>query len=44
MNDDPAEVDVLYARVHFSEGNDMLQTLVDNIVDYFAESGTLFSY
>lgn len=41
MNDDPAEVDVLYARVHFSEGNDMLQTLVDNIVDYFAESGLM---
>lgn len=41
MNDDPAEVDVLYARVHFSQGDNILQTLVDNIVDYFAESGLM---
>lgn len=41
MNDDPAEVDVLYAKVHFSQGDNILQTLVDNIVDYFSESGLM---
>lgn len=37
MNDDPSEVDVLYARVL---ANDILQTLVDDIVNYCADAGT----
>ncbi|KAG8311630.1 hypothetical protein J6590_038654 [Homalodisca vitripennis] len=36
MNDDPNEVDVLYARVH---ANEILQRLVDDIVDYFFNAG-----
>lgn len=41
MNDDPTEVDVLYARVHAC---DILQTLVDNVVDYCSSAGNLISY
>ncbi|XP_046676713.1 activating signal cointegrator 1 complex subunit 1 isoform X2 [Homalodisca vitripennis] len=38
MNDDPNEVDVLYARVH---ANEILQRLVDDIVDYFFNAGLI---
>lgn len=37
MNDDPKNVKILYAVVKTE--NDLLQTLVDNIADYFAKTG-----
>ena len=39
MNDDPGEVDVVYAKVNDC---DELQKLADGIVSKFAETGTLF--
>lgn len=36
MNDDPSEVDVLYAVVHADE---ILQQLVDSIVEYCSRAG-----
>ena len=39
MNDDPGEVDVVYAKVNDC---DDLQKLADGIVSKFAETGTLF--
>lgn len=41
MNDDPTEVDVLYAKVHAC---DILQTLADNVVDYCCNAGNLILY
>uniref|UniRef100_A0A1B6LXG8 K Homology domain-containing protein n=1 Tax=Graphocephala atropunctata TaxID=36148 RepID=A0A1B6LXG8_9HEMI len=38
MNDDPSEVDVLFARVH---ANEILQRLVDGIVDYCSDAGLI---
>uniref|UniRef100_A0A1B6FIS2 K Homology domain-containing protein n=1 Tax=Cuerna arida TaxID=1464854 RepID=A0A1B6FIS2_9HEMI len=38
MNDDPTEVDVLYAKVH---ADDILQRLVDSIVDYLSNAGLI---
>ena len=37
MNDDPAEVDVIYAKVH----NEALQKIADQIVDRFSEAGLM---
>jgi len=39
MNDDPAEVDVLYAKVKDEDGT--LQAVADGIVDHFIESGLM---
>ena len=38
MNDDPAEVDVVYAKVQNSE---KLQKLADFLIDQFAETGLM---
>nr|XP_018906652.1 PREDICTED: activating signal cointegrator 1 complex subunit 1-like [Bemisia tabaci] len=40
MNDDPSEVNVLYAKVK-SNDDDLLQTVVDGIVSYFEDYGLL---
>jgi hypothetical protein len=39
MNDDPAEVDVLYGKVHAQDGPDMLQEVADEVVDHFYSKG-----
>ncbi|XP_074657827.1 activating signal cointegrator 1 complex subunit 1-like [Tubulanus polymorphus] len=39
MNDDPNEVDVLYAKVEIADGSDRLQMLTDRIVDSFVTAG-----
>merc|ERR1740129_1363595 len=39
MNDDPAEVDVLYAKVKDEDGT--LQAVADGIVNHFIESGLM---
>uniref|UniRef100_A0A8C6Y3Z8 Activating signal cointegrator 1 complex subunit 1 n=1 Tax=Naja naja TaxID=35670 RepID=A0A8C6Y3Z8_NAJNA len=41
MNDDPAMVDVLYAKVHMKDGSNRLQLLADGLVDQFATSGLM---
>lgn len=41
MNDDPAEVNVLYAKVH--SPNDILQSIADKMSQYFSEIGKKFS-
>lgn len=40
MNDDHAEVNVLYGRVH-CENENLLQTVSDGIVDYLAKAGVI---
>lgn len=40
MNDDPTQVNVLYAKL-YSEG-DILQEIADKIVDYISETGKSF--
>jgi hypothetical protein len=39
MNDDPAEVDVLYGKVHVKDGPDMLQEVANEVVDHFCSKG-----
>lgn len=41
MNDDPSEVNVLYAKVKSLNGTDWLQELADNIVQKFLASGLM---
>lgn len=41
MNDDPAEVDVLYAQVESADGSDKLQILADQLVDRFVTEGVM---
>jgi hypothetical protein len=43
MNDDPAEVDVLYGKVYTKDGSDILQDIADGVVDYFCLKG-LYRY
>jgi len=37
MNDDPAEVDVLYGRVCDKDGSHILQDIADGVVNYFTD-------
>lgn len=39
MNDDPAEVDVLYGKVKDTSGSLVLQELANGIIKYFAKTG-----
>jgi len=39
MNDDPAEVDVLYGCIQDLSGEDVLQELADKVVQYFVKTG-----
>ncbi|RXM33798.1 Activating signal cointegrator 1 complex subunit 1 [Acipenser ruthenus] len=41
MNDDPAMVDVLYAKVHPKDGSDKLQLIADQLVKNFVSSGLM---
>lgn len=43
MNDDPSQVDVLYAKVHVEnhENEDILQRISDDIVDFFNKNGLM---
>jgi len=41
MNDDPAEVDVLYAKVSLDDGSNRLQAFVDDLVQAFIPSGLM---
>lgn len=41
MNDDPHEVDVLYARVNLIDGNNILQQAADSIVQSLVSTGFL---
>lgn len=41
MNDDPAEVDVLYGKVKDLSENSVLQELADQIIKYFANTGKI---
>lgn len=41
MNDDPHEVDVLYARVNLINGNNILQQAADSLVQNFVNTGFL---
>lgn len=41
MNDDPAEVNVVYAKAHTMDGSDKLQRLADGLVDKFVASGLM---
>ncbi|XP_033840258.1 activating signal cointegrator 1 complex subunit 1 [Periophthalmus magnuspinnatus] len=41
MNDDPATVDVLYAKVNMKDGSDKLQVLADRLVEHFVSSGLM---
>ncbi|XP_065179520.1 activating signal cointegrator 1 complex subunit 1-like [Sycon ciliatum] len=41
MNDDPAEVDILYAKVQLQDQSDRLQELADFLVDRLAAVGVL---
>nr|CAD7463272.1 unnamed protein product [Timema tahoe] len=42
MNDDPAEVDVLYGKVNVQDHSSLLQQLADNLVDFFTSKGKSF--
>ncbi|XP_047233458.1 activating signal cointegrator 1 complex subunit 1 isoform X1 [Girardinichthys multiradiatus] len=41
MNDDPAMVDVLYAKVNVIDGTDRLQMIADRMVEYFVSVGLM---
>ncbi|XP_028285917.1 activating signal cointegrator 1 complex subunit 1 [Parambassis ranga] len=41
MNDDPAMVDVLYAKVNVKDGSDKLQVIADQLVEHFASAGLM---
>ncbi|KAF7204243.1 activating signal cointegrator 1 complex subunit 1 [Nothobranchius furzeri] len=41
MNDDPAMVDVLYAKVNEKDGSDHLQLIADRLVEYFVSAGLM---
>ncbi|XP_005991424.1 activating signal cointegrator 1 complex subunit 1 [Latimeria chalumnae] len=41
MNDDPAMVDVLYAKVHGNKGSEKLQLIVDMLMERFVHSGLM---
>ncbi|XP_070539083.1 activating signal cointegrator 1 complex subunit 1-like [Ptychodera flava] len=41
MNDDPSEVDVLYAQIRPQDGSDKLQVIADNLVEKFVSSGLM---
>uniref|UniRef100_A0A8D0GYZ1 Activating signal cointegrator 1 complex subunit 1 n=1 Tax=Sphenodon punctatus TaxID=8508 RepID=A0A8D0GYZ1_SPHPU len=41
MNDDPAMVDVLYAKVHTKDGSNKLQMLADTLMERFVTSGLM---
>ncbi|KAJ8365717.1 hypothetical protein SKAU_G00145480 [Synaphobranchus kaupii] len=42
MNDDPAMVDVLYAKVQAKDGSDKLQVVADQLVERFVAAGLMF--
>ncbi|KAG7492753.1 hypothetical protein MATL_G00018060 [Megalops atlanticus] len=41
MNDDPAMVDVLYAKVQVKDGSDKLQVIADRLVEHFVAAGLM---
>ncbi|CAL8237210.1 unnamed protein product [Boreogadus saida] len=41
MNDDPAAVDVLYAKVNLKDGSDRLQVMADRLVEHFVSAGLM---
>ncbi|XP_043375360.1 activating signal cointegrator 1 complex subunit 1 isoform X2 [Dermochelys coriacea] len=41
MNDDPAMIDVLYAKVHMKDGSDKLQLIADRLMEQFVTSGLM---
>ncbi|XP_026206709.1 activating signal cointegrator 1 complex subunit 1 [Anabas testudineus] len=41
MNDDPAMVDVLYAKVSVKDGSDKLQVIADRLVEHFVSAGLM---
>ncbi|KAG5855483.1 activating signal cointegrator 1 complex subunit 1 [Anguilla rostrata] len=41
MNDDPAMVDVLYAKVQAKDGSDRLQVMADQLVEHFVAAGLM---
>ncbi|XP_066477793.1 activating signal cointegrator 1 complex subunit 1 isoform X2 [Tiliqua scincoides] len=41
MNDDPAMIDVLYAKVHMKDGSNKLQQIADRLMDRFVTSGLM---
>ncbi|XP_061491277.1 activating signal cointegrator 1 complex subunit 1 [Rhineura floridana] len=43
MNDDPAMIDVLYAKVHMKDGSNKLQLIADRLTDRFVTSGLMMN-
>ncbi|XP_039402185.1 activating signal cointegrator 1 complex subunit 1 isoform X2 [Mauremys reevesii] len=41
MNDDPAMIDVLYAKVHMKDGSNKLQLIADRLMEQFVTSGLM---
>ncbi|KAH0623554.1 hypothetical protein JD844_006434 [Phrynosoma platyrhinos] len=41
MNDDPAMIDVLYAKVYMKDGSNKLQLIADRLMDQFVTSGLM---
>ncbi|XP_030611088.1 activating signal cointegrator 1 complex subunit 1 isoform X2 [Archocentrus centrarchus] len=41
MNDDPAMVDVLYAKVNVKDASDKLQVIADRLVEHFVSAGLM---
>lgn len=41
MNDDPAEVDVLYGKVRVKDRSQVLQQIADQVADRFSSKGSL---
>jgi fluoride ion exporter CrcB/FEX len=44
MNDDPAEVDILYGKVYVKDGSRVLQEVADGVVDHFSSKGLCSSF
>ena len=44
MNDDPAEVDVVYAKIAPGDTTDRLQRVADSLIDRFVHSGLMARY
>ncbi|CAL8282985.1 unnamed protein product [Merluccius merluccius] len=42
MNDDPAMVDILYAKVNLKDHSDRLQVMANRLVEHFVSAGLMF--
>lgn len=42
MNDDPSQINVLYAKVTPLENSELFQDFIDELIEYFVKTGITF--